>query len=134
LLIGGVYRELEKWDRIIVPKATECVGAAKLVPPVSCAMGESLSFILAEIDGNVVEALLSFRVSRSCRRVRDGTSLATSSGSMPHPNSSHVSSTLNVLTVWRNDLAPKTVTDHDIRWHSLSLTSCCDFCPISKMW
>lgn len=53
-------RELEKWDRIIVPKASECVGAAKLVVPVTCAMGESLSFILAEVDGNVVEALLSF--------------------------------------------------------------------------
>jgi hypothetical protein len=53
-------REMEKWERIIVPKVAECVGAAKVAAPVPCALAESLSFILAETDSNVTEALLSF--------------------------------------------------------------------------
>lgn len=53
-------RELEKWDRIIVPKVLACSGAAKVIDPVSCAMTESVSFILAEADGDATEALLSF--------------------------------------------------------------------------
>ena len=53
-------RELEKWDRIIVPKVLACSGAAKVIDPVPCAMTESVSFILAEADGDATEALLSF--------------------------------------------------------------------------
>lgn len=53
-------REMEKWGRIIVPKVAECAGAAKVAAPVSGAMTERLSFILAETDSSVTEALLSF--------------------------------------------------------------------------
>jgi hypothetical protein len=53
-------RELEKWNRIIVPKVAECAGAAKVAAPMPCAMTESLSFILAETDTSITEALLSF--------------------------------------------------------------------------
>lgn len=53
-------RELDKWNRIIVPKVAECAGAARVASPVPCAMTESLSFILAETDSSATEALLSF--------------------------------------------------------------------------
>lgn len=53
-------RELEKWDRIIVPKVLACHGAAKVLDPLPCPLEESVSFILAETQDEVTEALLSF--------------------------------------------------------------------------
>ena len=79
-------RELEKWDRIIVPKVLACSGAAKVIDPVSCAMTESVSFILAEADGDATEALLSFWGEPSCLQQQGATSPATSSGSMGRLN------------------------------------------------
>ncbi len=49
------------WDSAVMPKASRCTGAEKLLEPIWCDLDDSISFILADVDNaGTTEAHVSF--------------------------------------------------------------------------